>query len=44
MKFEWDTNKEKSNIKKHDVNFEQASYIFADKFALSMYYKQRCPR
>jgi len=37
MKFEWDTNKEKINIQKHGVTFEQASYVFADKFALNMF-------
>jgi len=37
MKFEWDTNKEKINIKKHGVSFEQASYVFADQFALSKF-------
>ncbi len=35
MKFEWDTNKEKINIQRHGITFEQASYIFADPFALS---------
>ncbi len=37
MKFEWDTNKEKRNIQKHGVTFEQASYVFADPFALNEY-------
>jgi len=37
MKFEWDIDKEKINIKKHHVTFEQASYVFADPFALSLY-------
>jgi len=37
MKFEWDTNKEKINIQKHGVTFEQASYVFADPFALNQY-------
>lgn len=37
MKFEWDTNKERSNIQKHGVTFEQASYVFADKFALNKF-------
>ena len=37
MKFEWDTNKEKVNIQKLSVTFEQASYVFADKFALNMF-------
>jgi uncharacterized DUF497 family protein len=37
MKFEWDTTKEKINIQKHGVTFEQASYVFADKFALNRF-------
>jgi len=37
MKFEWDKKKEKINIKKHGVTFEQASYVFADKFALNKF-------
>ena len=37
MKFEWDKNKEKLNIKKHGVTFEQASYVFADQFALNKF-------
>jgi len=35
MKFEWD--KEKTNIQKHGVRFEQAAYVFADPFALNKY-------
>ena len=37
MKFEWDRKKENINIKKHGVTFEQASYVFADPFALNRY-------
>lgn len=37
MRFEWDINKEKINIQKHGVDFEQASFVFADKFALSRF-------
>ena len=37
MKFEWDGNKERSNIQKHGITFEQASYVFADQFALSLF-------
>ncbi len=37
MKFEWDIHKERSNIQKHGVTFEQASYVFADPFALNRY-------
>lgn len=37
MKFEWDLHKEASNIQKHGVSFEQASYVFSDPFALSTF-------
>ena len=37
MKFEWNTAKEKSNIKKHKVSFEQAAYVFSDIHSLSQY-------
>jgi uncharacterized DUF497 family protein len=37
MKFEWDKNKEKLNIQKHNVTFEQASYVFSDKCALNRF-------
>jgi len=37
MKFEWNKNKEKINILKHGVTFEQASYVFADPFVLNRF-------
>lgn len=37
MKFEWNVVKEKANIKKHGVTFEQASYVFSDPFALNQF-------
>jgi hypothetical protein len=37
MKFEWDPRKEKINIKKHKVSFEEAAYVFSDKHALSLF-------
>lgn len=37
MKFEWDTKKEKSNIKKHEVSFEQAAYVFSDAYSLTLF-------
>lgn len=37
MKFEWDRKEERKNIQKHGVTFEQASYVFADAFALNRY-------
>ena len=30
MKFEWDENKNKSNQKKHGINFDEAKEIFND--------------
>ena len=30
LSFEWDENKAKSNARKHDVTFEEASTVFAD--------------
>ena len=37
MKFEWDVKKEAKNIAKHDVSFEEASYVFSDPYALDKY-------
>lgn len=37
MKFEWDIEKEKTNRKKHGVAFQEACYVFADKFMLTLY-------
>jgi uncharacterized DUF497 family protein len=37
MKFEWDPNKNKANIKKHAVSFTDAETVFADKNAVFMY-------
>ena len=37
MKFEWNVEKERINIQKHGVSFEQASYIFSDPYVLNMY-------
>ena len=37
LQFEWDPNKEKINIQQHGITFEQASYVFADPFALNKY-------
>lgn len=33
-RFEWDTAKAKSNLRKHRVSFETATRIFADPFAV----------
>jgi len=37
MKFEWDPNKNKSNILKHNVSFEDARTVFDDKNAKYLY-------
>ena len=37
MKFQWAPVKEKANIQKHGITFEQASYVFSDPYALSKY-------
>lgn len=34
MGFEWDTNKNQSNIKKHGIGFEEAKSVFDDIFAI----------
>ena len=34
LKFEWDENKNKTNIKKHGISFEEASSVFYDDDAL----------
>ncbi len=35
--FEWDRNKEKVNIKKHGVSFEEARAVFYDENAIQYY-------
>lgn len=37
MKFDWDKNKNKINIKKHGVDFEEAKTVFQDEMALELY-------
>ncbi len=37
MKFEWDTEKDKANRKKHKVTFLEACYVFADKCMLTFF-------
>ncbi len=36
MKFEWDENKNQTNIRKHDVDFRDAVFVFADPLALNI--------
>jgi len=33
MKFEWDENKAKSNLRKHGVSFSEAATVFSDTFS-----------
>jgi len=35
MIFEWDEEKDKSNMRKHSLSFKDAKYVFADPFAIS---------
>ena len=37
MKFDWDPIKNKKNIKKHGVDFEEAKAVFQDEMALEIY-------
>ncbi len=37
MKFEWDPEKERANKNKHKINFQEACYVFADKYMLTLY-------
>lgn len=37
MKFTWDEKKERSNRRKHRVNFSEACLVFADKYALNIF-------
>ncbi|MFB3920404.1 MAG: BrnT family toxin [Terriglobia bacterium] len=37
MRFEWDEQKSRSNLAKHQVSFETATLVFDDPFALSIY-------
>lgn len=40
MIFEWDEIKEKSNIKKHGIDFETASWVFNDSYRIELYDKK----
>jgi len=37
INFEWDPKKAASNLKKHDVSFEEAQSVFYDEFALQFF-------
>lgn len=34
--FEWDENKEKSNLRKHKVSFDEAETVFSDIFSVTI--------
>jgi len=35
MEFEWDADKAKANLKKHDISFHEASTVFGDPLAIT---------
>jgi len=37
MKFDWNLDKNKSNIKKHGVDFKEAETVFQDEMALELF-------
>jgi len=37
MKFDWSPDKNKSNIRKHGVSFEEAETVFQDEMALELF-------
>lgn len=37
LRFEWDENKDKSNIQKHEVSFDEARTVFYDEFAIQFF-------
>lgn len=37
LKFEWDTEKGKSNTRKHSVTFEEAQTVFYDEYAIQFF-------
>ncbi len=37
MEFEWDTQKAKSNLSKHDISFEEAKSVFEDPLYVDFY-------
>jgi uncharacterized protein len=37
LKFEWDKRKEKGNIKKHNISFEEARTVFFDENAIQYF-------
>ena len=39
--FEWDSEKEKKNVRKHDVNFEEAGSVFDDSMFITVIDEER---
>lgn len=37
IKYEWDENKNKENIRKHKISFESAKHVFEDEFCIIEY-------
>jgi len=37
LQFEWDNRKDKANVKKHGVSFEEARLAFYDEFAIQFF-------
>jgi len=37
LRFEWDTKKDKINIKKHSISFDDASTVFYDEYAIQFF-------
>ncbi len=37
LRFEWDERKEKANIKKHGVSFNEARMVFYDEYAIQFF-------
>ncbi len=35
MQFEWDRRKAKSNLKKHDISFQEAATVFGDELSIT---------
>ncbi|MEK6712834.1 MAG: BrnT family toxin, partial [Nitrospirota bacterium] len=35
MEFEWDPKKSATNVRKHDVTFQEASTVFGDRLAMT---------
>ena len=37
LKFEWDTEKDKANLKKHAISFNEARSVFYDEYAIQFF-------